>query len=75
MEEDMSTKRYILIVLLGLVGALLGGIASTQLIRKYWHSKQIKAESLVVVDQQGRERGFFRITHGSKSANFPVFEL
>ncbi|HUT69626.1 MAG TPA: hypothetical protein VMW89_03025 [Desulfatiglandales bacterium] len=71
----MSTKRYILIVLLGLVGALLGGIASTQLIRKYWHSKQIKAESLVVVDQQGRERGFFRITHGSKSANFPVFEL
>jgi len=48
MEEDMSTKCCILIVLLALEGVLLSGISSTQLIRKYWHSKQIKTESHVV---------------------------
>ena len=71
----MNKKQYVLIVLLALVAGLVGGIGSTQLISKYWHSKQIKAESFVVVDQQGRERGFFRITDDPKSANFPVLQL
>jgi hypothetical protein len=71
MEEGVSRNRYILIVLIGLVGGLVGGIVSTQLISKYWHSKQIKAASFVVVDQQGRERGFFKTT----SDGLPVLEL
>jgi hypothetical protein len=71
MEGDMHKKQYFLIVLLGLAAGLVGGIVSTQLINKYWHAKAIKAEAFTILDEKGREKGFFKTT----AEGLPVLQL